>query len=93
MSHRDNCPDRWEARREGERAQENGYGSFRNPYGGYGDDACPEAESAWRSGWYNAERRQEEREAEAAHERAVRRRIDEEAEYEQSLYERRYEDG
>lgn len=87
MSHRESCPDRWEARREGERAHDRGYGSFRNPYGGYGESACEEAERAWRSGWYDAERQQEEREAEAAQERAMRRRIDEEAEYERAMIE------
>ena len=57
MSHRDDCPDRWEARREGERAFERGYGS--NPY--RGDEGCPEAEQAWRSGYYAAESAERER--------------------------------
>jgi hypothetical protein len=81
MSHTDRCPDRYDARREGERAHDRGYGSFRNPYDGYGPDRCDEAASAWRSGWYEKEREQEEREAQAAHERASRRQIDEEADY------------
>lgn len=85
MSHRDSCTDPRDARREGERAHDRGFGSFRNPYGGYGEDRCPEAESAWRSGWYAAERRQEEREAEAAYERAMQRQVDEEREYYESL--------
>lgn len=87
MSHRDSCPDRWEARREGERAQERGYGEDRNPYGGYGEDRCEEAEREWRSGWYAAERREEEqREQEAAEARRSRDRAEAEA-YERACYE------
>lgn len=32
MSHRSDCPDRWTAEREGERAQEWGRGRYANPY-------------------------------------------------------------
>lgn len=68
MSHRDDCPDRWEARRQGERAFERGYGS--NPYRSrLGEDGCPDAEREWRSGYYAAERRAEEERAEMAADR------------------------
>lgn len=85
MSHRDTCPDPRDAHREGERAQERGYGSFRNPYDGYGEDRCDEAAREWRSGWYAAERREEEqREQEAAKRRLQAHR--EEARAEEDYY-------
>ncbi len=83
MSHRDTCPSRWEAEREGERAQEHGYGRFRNPYDEhYGNDrACEEASEAWRDGYRRAECREEEqREEEAAQARAARHRAELQAE-------------
>jgi len=81
MSHRSDCKDPWEARREGERAFERGFGS--NPYRepdtflhgpeSYEDRRCrEEAASAWRRGHSAAEERaQEERalEARRLHER------------------------
>lgn len=90
MSHRDSCPPRWEAERQGERAFERGYGS--NPYrGDFHDEGCPEAERAWRSGFYGAERREEERREEERIERqrheARRAQRDHEAEQEAAYYE------
>lgn len=79
MSHRDDCPTGWEARRHGERAYERGYGS--NPYrGGSGEEGCDEAEREWRRGYNAAERRAEEQHAKeaAARRRAEARRQDEE---------------
>lgn len=73
MSHRDTCPDPWEARREGERAQENGYGRWRNPYDDqwHPECECREAADEWRRGYRSAEIREEEaREEEAARRRA-----------------------
>jgi hypothetical protein len=89
MSHRDTCPDPRDARREGERAHDNGYGSFRNPYGGYGEERCEEAEHEWRSGWYAAERREQERAEEAAYEALMRRAAEEERAQWEALYEQR----
>lgn len=88
MSHRDDCPSRWEAERRGERDQEWGRSRSSNPYEDYyhRDEGCPEAAGAWRDGYRRAERREEERqEEEAAHRRAVKRRIeaDEAAYYEE----------
>lgn len=90
MSHRDSCPTDWEARREGERAFDRGYGS--NPYrGGYGEDRCEEAERAWRRGYSAAEERHsEERAAERAAQRRAYERVDEDAYYAEQ--ERRYYD-
>lgn len=64
MSHRENCPDDYDARREGQRAYESGTGSWRNPYGDGGEQPCDDAERAWRSGYRSAERDDEERRAE-----------------------------
>lgn len=55
MSHRDSCPDRYDAEREGKRAFERGSSSFRNPY----DDpfnGCEEASRAWDDGFRRARR-------------------------------------
>ena len=86
MSHRENCPSRWEAEREGERAQEWGRSRSSNPHESlWRDEGCPEAAEAWRSGYRRAEMREEEqREEEAARHRAEVRRayeLDEEAYY------------
>lgn len=86
MSHRWDCPTRWEAEREGERAQEYGRSRSSNPHESmWGDEGCPEAAEAWRSGYRRAEMREEEqREEEAARHRAEARRayeLDEEAYY------------
>lgn len=61
MSHRDDCPDRWEARREGERAFERGYG--RNPYEPdmWGERGCEEAADEWKRGHRSAELREGDR--------------------------------
>lgn len=58
MSHNYDCPTEREARRDGERAGERGYG--RNPY----SDGCEEAERSWRSGYYHGQERREEEEME-----------------------------
>lgn len=78
MSHRWDCPDPWDARREGERAYESGYGRYSNPY----DDpftGCRDADDEWRRGYSAAEERAEE---ERAAEEAAERRRAEEAAYE-----------
>jgi len=83
MSHRDTCPSRWDAEREGERAQEYGYGRWRNPYDDHfhPDRECDEAAEAWRSGYRRAEMREEEqREEDAARHRAEMRRAELQAE-------------
>jgi hypothetical protein len=94
MSHRWSCPSDWEARREGERAFENGRSMYSNPYeDSYWnrDNACREAAEEWERGHRRAEIREEERrEEEAAHRRASLRRAEEEAE-EAYYYERQAE--
>lgn len=91
MSHRWNCHDEYEARREGERAYEYGRSRSSNPYeDSYWnrDRACPDAENAWDRGYRAAEiRDEEEREEAAARQRAAMRRAEEEAE-EYAYYER-----
>lgn len=62
MSHRDDCPDRWTARRAGKRDYENrGYRSYSDPYD------CDEANRAYhdaqRSAQYEAEREAEYQES------------------------------
>lgn len=88
MSHQWNCPDRWEAEREGERAQEWGRSQSSNPYEDdywNRDKACPEAEEAWDRGYRRAEMRaDEDRAEEAARQRAAMHRA--EAEAEESYY-------
>jgi len=77
MSHRDDCPTRWEAERKGERDFEWGRSRSSNPYEtiSYRDEGCPEAADAWRSGYRRAEfRAEEQREEEAARRRAEVRR-------------------
>lgn len=86
MSHRSDCPTRWEAEREGERAQEWGRSRSSNPHESiWGrDEGCPEAADAWRDGYRRAEIREEEqREEDAAHHRAFARRA---AEMEEEAY-------
>ena len=96
MSHRDDCPTDWEARREGERAYERGYGS--NPYRGNGWDerSCPEAERAFDYGRRQAEYRHEEQMAEERSERrrAEARREEQEQEdaYYQQMMEQQYQE-
>jgi hypothetical protein len=90
MSHRSDCPDRWTAEREGERAFEYGRGRYANPYDDR--DGCPEASQSWDDGFRRAERHDEERrEEEAAARRARARReqeyLEEAAWYEQQLAE------
>lgn len=95
MSHRWNCPDSYEARREGERAFEYGRSRGSNPYEDTywnRDSACPEAADEWRSGYRRAEMRaEEEREEEAARHRAEARRAEAQAE-EDYYYQQRMED-
>ena len=84
MSHRDDCPSYWEARSEGHRAGYRGYGS--NPYrpDPWGESGCPDAERAWRSGYYaGEERRQEEDYAQRLEERHQQERAEEEESYQQ----------
>lgn len=91
MSHRDSCPPRWEAEREGERSFERGYGS--NPYrDSWGDRRCPDAERNWDYGYRAAERRAEE---EALHQHQIQRRRAEERAMEDEYWrqeEQRYYD-
>ena len=83
MSHTDRCPSPWDARREGERAGERGYGS--NPYSDapWNQQRCEEAETAWRRGYDAGEERreEEEREQRAAERRRTERREQEEYDY------------
>ena len=65
MSHTWDCPEPWQAEREGRRAGERGYpGRWNNPY----KDTCEEAAEQWerghRSGEYDREQREEEERAE-----------------------------
>ena len=64
MSHRYDCPTRWQAEREGERAFERGYGG--NPY----RSQCRDAERAWDGGHRYAESREEDRRNDERRERA-----------------------
>jgi len=58
MSHRWNCPTDYEARRQGERAQEYGRGSWSNPHrSSWPDEGCDEAARAWDRGYRDAEYR------------------------------------
>jgi hypothetical protein len=78
MGHRWDCPTRWEAERQGERAFERGYGS--NPYREtWGETHCCEAERSWEDGRRAAELRDEERRSEerAAHRRREAREMEE----------------
>ena len=79
MTHRDDCPDRWEARREGERAFEYGHGSWSNPYksDSFGDGGCREAEREWEDSYRSARYDSERREEQLADERAAHRRAQE----------------
>lgn len=92
MSHRDDCPDRWEARREGERAVERGWGHYSssNPYRSGSDHECPEASRAWEDGRRAAEyRAEEQREQDAVDLSAQHQR--ELAEIERAEYEAAYQ--
>lgn len=87
MSHRSDCKDPWEARREGERAYEWG-GS--NPYRhgdafeSFEDRHCRErSESEWRTGYNRAEIAAEERAEEEAHERRAAERRYKEQQFEE----------
>lgn len=59
MSHRDSCPDPYEARRAGERAFERGGSRYSSGY------ECDEADYEYRRGYDRAEERHNEEEAEA----------------------------
>lgn len=69
MSHRWNCPTRWEAERQGERAYERGQSRYNNPYDRWNAghpsalDHCREAERSWEDGHRQAERRHDEEQA------------------------------
>jgi hypothetical protein len=83
MSHRDNCPDRYTARREGERAFDYGRGIYSNPY----DGGCDEASEEWRRGYREAEdRRGEEEAAERTAERRHQEYLDEQRYLEERFY-------
>jgi len=62
MSHRDNCPTRWQAEREGQDAFARGAGRYSNPYDRShgGSDHCRDADRAWEDGHRQAERHAEE---------------------------------
>lgn len=83
MSHKRDCPTRWEAERQGERDQSYGRASYSNPYSRqpFENDHCREAERAWEDGHRSAQRRQEEQEAEERAQQRVaqQRRWDHEA--------------
>lgn len=98
MSHRWDCPTRWEAEREGQRAFERGEGSWRNPYNGDWHngrlgDGCEDAERAWRDGHRGAERREEERQEEQRIEQRREMHRREEAEYLRAAEEQAYWDS
>jgi hypothetical protein len=85
MSHRDDCPTEYEARRRGYSAGESGdYG--RNPY----RHECDEAASAWDRGYRSGQYDREENEAREARATARRRREEEEEAFELANYERDY---
>lgn len=86
MSHRDDCTDRYTARREGERAFDYGRGSYSNPY--RGEDGCEEAANAWRRGF---EEREEERAREQREERRHAEARAEQEAYEAAMYEQEME--
>jgi hypothetical protein len=92
MSHSWNCPTELEARRQGERAQQYGDGSWRNPYrDSWGGNHCEEAERAWERGHRDEQLRQEER---AYEERAQQRRLEarqEQARVEEAYWQQQYE--
>lgn len=96
MSHRDSCPSRYEAEREGERAQEHGDGRWRNPYDErYGNaEACEEASEAWSSGYRRAAYREEERREEEAREaqRVQMRRAESQADEDYAQAQQYYEE-
>lgn len=88
MSHRDDCPDRYEAEREGRRAFANGRSRSSNPHESiWFEEGCREAADAWRTGYRRAEMRAEdEREEETARQRAVVRRAYEQQEESDDQY-------
>lgn len=91
MSHRDDCPDEYDARRDGERAHDFGRGYYSNPYRDR-EEGCDEAASAWSSGYRAASaRREEERAEEARAERRAEERLADEESAEDAYYEERAE--
>lgn len=92
MSHRWDCPTRWEAEREGERAYERG--SWSNPYERkpFEDDHCREAERSWEDGRRYAERRHEEQQAEERASRQAAQRRQWAQEEEEASYWRQQEE-
>lgn len=92
MSHREDCPDRWTAEREGERAHDWGRGRYANPYDDpwHSGRGCEEAARYWDDGFRSAERREEWRlEEEAAARRSAARRAAEQEE-EDYIYSQRH---
>ena len=78
MSHRDDCPSEYEARRQGRRDYENnGYVRYSTPY-----DECDEAREAYMRGQRAAEH--------VAEEEAAERRAQERLSYERDCAEREY---
>lgn len=90
MSHRDDCPSRWEAERKGRDAAHRHYSSYDNPYRDqYGNEqACPEAESAWSYGLNRErDRMEDERREEQEREWAAQRAAEYQRQSEQDYYE------
>lgn len=90
MSHRHDCPDPYQARREGDRYA--GYGDwtsrYSNPYSGQ----CDEAARAWERGYESRkEELAEEQRREQQAQQARERRAFEEAEQERMYYEQQEE--
>lgn len=95
MSHRDDCPSRYEAERRGELDYENrGYRNYSTPYDGHGfDHGCPEAQRAYLDGNRRAEFRAQEKAAERHSAEAARyQRQQEEQRRDEQQYEQERED-
>lgn len=97
MSHRDDCPDPYQARREGDRHA--GYGDwstrYSNPYSGY--DGCPEAARAWERGFdarkeEMAEEHRREQHAEHARQHRAQEAAEEERQYYDQMEQQRQEE-
>ena len=97
MSHRDDCPSRYEARRRGERDYEDrGYRSYRTPYDShFGEEGCPEAKRAYEEGQrhaeYRAEQESEERRREECRQVQLRQQRYEQERWDEEMEARRAE--
>jgi len=89
MSHRNDCPQPWEARREGYRSGE--YETYgRNPYkSSFDNEGCDEAARHWERGKWDAEY-DREREEEQAQEDERRERARQEERHLEELREEQY---